>query len=196
MRIQGTPSRTNKRLHSTSESIPDQNKTTSTGCNDEQQQDQSENNMRRLAGTPLLGGNIAPRSAKSRVLTPSQQINRVQRLPAPNPRRSPLPSTYALEVSLDPANLSSRPDPAAIQQIKLVIPVIPRLMNGQADLAKMITMLIASATAGLPSKSTAMVGEVDTPGADFDLLLNSLNESGLVLATKSVTSREGSIAHL
>lgn len=196
MRILETPSRTNKGLHSTSESIPDQTKTTSTGCNDEQQQDQSESNMRRLAGTPLLGGNIAPRSAKPRVLTPSQHINRVQRPPAPNARRSPLPSTYTLEVSLDPANLSSRPDPAAIHQIKLVIPVIPRLMNGQADLAKMITMLIVSATTGLSSRSPAMPGEVDTPGADFDLLLNSLNDSGLVLATKSVTSREGSTAHL
>lgn len=225
MSIQKTPSHTNKRQHSPSSPLSEANQTTNTKHHHEQPQNQDQLSMRRLAGTPLLrSGNSTSQSGNPRGLTPSQYINRVRRpsvavpvpvaTPAPKPRRSPLPFTYGAEVSLDPASLSSRPDPTAIDQIKLVIPVVPRLMNGQPDLAKMISMLLVHATAGVPpapppqrptaldgvaasdQMSTVLATEADTPGADFDLLLNSLSESGLVAPKSSGESIGGSAAHL
>lgn len=155
--------------------------------------------MRRLVGTPLLRGNIASRSRKPGASTPPQFGNRVHRQPAPKARRSPLPFTYGSEVSLDPAFLSTHPDPVTVQQIKLVIPVIPRLMNGQADMAKMISMLIVNARTDLPAANgesdengddqvSNKPDKTDTPGADFDVLFNNLSESGLVPAKFSTTS--------
>lgn len=162
--------------------------------------------MRRLVGTPRLGSNIASRSGKPRALTPPQYAHRVHRQPAPKARRLPLPFTYGSEVSLDPAILSTHPDPVAVQQIKLVIPVIPRLMNGQSDMAKMIGMLIVNARMDLPTTTRESVHKVeaqlpnkpdkaDTPGADFDLLFNNLTESGLVPAKPSTTSMGMHAAH-
>lgn len=197
-------SRGTKRPHSTFDFTPSENKigSTSTGssCNRShgQQQSQSQPTMRRLAGTPVLSGNIAPRAGNQKALTPQQYAaaNRIHRQPAQKARRSPLPFTYGSEVRLDPAMLSPLPEPNAVHQIKLAIPVIPRLMNGQVDMAKMISMLIGNATADLPATATQSDQKVnaqrpnqtDTPGADFDLLFNSLSESGLVGAKIPTTS--------
>jgi hypothetical protein len=202
-----TSSRGIKRPHSTIDSIPDENKFTSISRNHEMQRNESGLNMRRLVGTPLLGGNIASRSGKARASTPPQYANRVHRQPAPKARRPPLPFTYGSEVSLDPAILSTHPDPIAVQQIKLVIPVIPRLMNGQSDMAKMIGMLIVNARMDLPTTTRepdqnaedqmpSKPGKTDTPGADFDLLFNNLTESGLVPAKSSTTSMGMHAAHV
>ncbi|KAK5046307.1 hypothetical protein LTR84_008450 [Exophiala bonariae] len=207
MAIKKMPSSTNKRRHATSKSL-DEDKTTAESLSHEQPQIQYLPDMRRLVGTPLRGSGNVPSQpgGNPRGLIPSQQyISRIQRAPIPIPassiqtltpklRRSPLPFTYGgAEVSLDPSTLSIRPDATAIEQIKLVIPVVPRMMNGQADLPKMLAMLVshANATAVQPPpqisadvNATVLGSEVDTPGADFDLLLNSLSESGLVGAKK------------
>jgi len=176
---------------------PSQNKATNTRSNRShgQQQSRSQPIMRKLTGASILGGNIAPRAGNPKALTQPQYaaVNRVRRQPAPKTRHPNLTSSYGgAEVSLDPALLAPVPEPNAVKQIKRAIPAIPRLMNGEADMPKMISMLIAhakgdlSAAATQSGQNTQVHGprKTDTPGADFDRLFNSLSESGLVAAKK------------
>ncbi|KEF61318.1 uncharacterized protein A1O9_02883 [Exophiala aquamarina CBS 119918] len=194
-----------KRPHSTSDFTLGENEISSTSINHSRshgtQQSQSQLTMRRLAGTPRRGGNSTPHAGNPTALTPPQYTgaNRIHRQPAPKARRSPLPFTYGSEVSLNPAMLSALPEPTAVQQIKMAIPAIPRLMTGHVDIAKMISMLIANAMTDLPATVTKSdhsvhvhrASKTDTPGADFDLLFNSLSESGLVGAKNPTTPMRG-----
>lgn len=57
-------------------------------------------------------------------------------------------------ISLDPSTMDDEPDADAVAQIKSLIPVIPRLMNGEADVGKMVDRLAkGGATPGLATLS-------------------------------------------
>jgi hypothetical protein len=104
-----------------------------------------------------------------------------------------LPYSYGSAVSLDPASLSSVPDPIAVAEIKRLIPKIP--MRGHCkDVWAMLEILKADGKgvislnqkeqlARLTQEAEASGGDsltCPTIGAEFDALLQTLTDSGLM----------------
>ncbi|RVX71389.1 hypothetical protein B0A52_04961 [Exophiala mesophila] len=88
--------------------------------------------------------NTSPPSALSPHIVPAHLRQPPARQRSPAGRRGrPSPWSFGTNptVSLDPATMDDEPDAEAVAQIKSIIPVIPRQMNGEADVGKMIDRL-------------------------------------------------------
>lgn len=121
-------------------------------------------------------------------LSPAQQPN--QRRGNPQTFNNYPPHSYGSIVTLDPARLAAVPDAVAVAEIKKVIPRIPT-RDGHRDVWAMLEALekghdarvttVANLRRELSMPEQAAVEMAGaTTGAEFDALLQSLANAGLV----------------